>query len=244
MTQPAHDLRWAVHLPSGRHGGAIDHDHGQPQAAGSHQFRFRAAASCILADDNLDGMVAHQGYIAFGSEGSTIDNQAVAGQRWSRFRRVDEAQQVVVLRLRCKGLHMHPAERQHYIAGRASQRRDRRIDALGMGPAITGDRRPGRTGEGDMCNARKVRSFDGMGAHRRGKGVGGVDKVRHAMVPQVISQPGDAPKAADPYRYGLRAGRSRTACITERRVRARLCQQSGKSAGFRGSAQQEHVWHG
>lgn len=244
MTQPAHDFRGTVHFQPGGDGGPVDHDHRQAKGARGDELGLRAAAPGILADHEVNAMFAHQRRVAIGGERAAIDDERMPGQARGHFGRVDETQEVMMLRLRGERFHMHPAEREHHLMARTAEGSDRPGHAFDMSPAIAGHRPPCRAGQGDEGNARKARRFDGMGAHRRGERVRRVDEVGNAVFPQILGKSGDSTKAADPDRDGLHAGRSRAAGVTERRRDAFIRQQHGQRAGFGGPTQQEDFRHG
>lgn len=244
MIEPVHHVVGRVEFGARGQGGAVDHQHRQVELAGGDDLGLRARAACIFGDHKVYGVGLHQFTVAFERKRPAIDDQAVVGEPGRFRRRVDETQQIVMLRLGGKGIHMHPPQRQHDAARRTGQRCDRACDVGHMGPAIAFFSAPRRARQGDMRDARQARGLDRMGAHRRGKGVGGVDQMGDAMAKQIIDQPGHASKATDAHGNGLAHRLVRAPGIAERRRDTLIRQQAGQRARLRCAAQQQDVVHG
>lgn len=244
MTQPAQDGMGAVDFIARWQHGAVDQDDRQVERAGGEQLGLRAGAAGIFAEDKLDAMRLHQGAVAFHVEGATIDDQAVIGQHGRRGGRIDEAQQIMMLGLRGKGIDMHPAQREHDAAWRPSQGSDGPGNVRHMGPAVARLRAPCRASQRDQRHGGDARGLHRVGAHLRGEGVRGVDQMGDAMVAQMAGQPLHPAKAADPHRHRLRAGMVGAPGIAERRGHIRVGQQTGERAGLARAAQQQDVGHG
>ena len=244
MTEPGHHIFRKVDFHPVRHGGALDHQHRQAELAGCRQLGCSARAARILAYDEINGVVLHQAAISLDGEGAAVDHQAVMRQGRRLSRRIDEPQEVMVLRLRGEGLHMHPPQRQHDAPGWASKHIDCRVNVAGAKPAIAGNRHPGGPGQHDMRNACNPGGFDRMGTHLGGKGVGRIHEVRDVVVPQVIDQASNPAEATDTGldRLGLR--RLRSAGIAERGLNAFFCEQARQRACLRRAAQEENIRHG
>lgn len=244
MMQPAHHIFRGVDFHPVGQSGPVDHQHRQAKLARGDQLGFGARAARILAYQQLDGVGLHQLPVVLNREGAAIDNQGVVGQGGCVVRRIDEAQQVVVLRLRGEGVHMHAPQRQHDAAGRPRQRGDRAVDVGNAAPAVSGHGLPPGPGQRDDGNAHLPCRRYRMRAHRRGKGVGGIDEMGDCVVAQIGDEACHTTEAADPYRHRLRAGIIRSAGIAERCRDARVRQQSRQRAGLRRAPQQEDVGHG
>lgn len=244
MTEPYEHILGAIDLCPVWNGRTVYHQHRQAELPRGEQLGLGTLPASILAHHEVDGMILHQAAVARDREGATIHDQAMAGQSGRAFRAVHEAQQIMVLRLDREGFHMHPPQRQHDAAGRPAQRGDRAVNIRNAGPAVTSDGLPGRTGQRNMGDAGQPGSIHGMSAHRRGKGVGCVNQMGHAMAAQIVDQPRDTAEATDAYRHRLSAGSLRAASIAERRRNAVCREQSGESARLGRAAQQEDMSHG
>ena len=244
MIQPHQHIFGAIAFGPARNGGAINHQDRQAQIPRGDQLGIGAIAARVLAHHEIDGVGLHQGAVASSGERPAIDDQGVMGQAGRLVWRIDKAQQIMILRLGRKGCHMHPAQRQHYAAGRACQRCHRTVDAGNAGPAVPGGWLPRPAGQRHMRHSSQTGCFHGMAAHRRGKGVGRVHQMSHAVVAQIIGQPRHAAEPADAHRHRLRAGIFGPSGIAERRHNAMCRQQPGERAGLGGATQQEDVLHG
>lgn len=244
MIQPGqHILGRVGFLPRGNKG-AVDHQNRQAPLARGDQLGLGALAARVFAHQQVDGVILNQAGIALDGERPAIHHQTVVGQGWRLIGRIDKAQQVMVLRLRGKGGHMHPPQRQHDAARRPGQSGHGFLHARDMVPDVARTGHPGRTGERDMPDARQTRGFDGVGAHRRGEGMGGIDQMRYPLFAQIVRQPRAAAKAAYAHRHGLSVGGLRPASVAERGGYALGRQQARQRAGFGGAAQKKDIRHG
>ena len=244
MIEPAHHVVRGMQFRARGQGRPVDHQDGYAKGARRHDFGLRAGAACIFGDDKVDGVRLHQFAVAFERERPAIDDQAVARQGRRGGGRIDETQQILMLRLGEEGIRMHTPQREHDAAGRTRQRCDRSRDVSHMGPAIPFLRAPCRARQGDMRDAGQAGGLDRMGAHRRGEGVGRVDQMSDAMHTQIIDQPGHAAKPADAHGDGLRHRPVGAPRIAERCRNTLIRQQSGQRARLRCAAQQQDIVHG
>lgn len=244
MIQPAQDILRIMHLDPVRHGWAIDHDDRQAQLPRRDQLGLRAPATGILAQQQVDSMFLHQPRVTLRSKRPAINDDAVMGESGRHTRRIDEAEQIMMLRLGGKGLHMHSAQRQHDAARGTSQRGHGGVHICHMVPSVTSGGFPWRAGEGDMRNARRLRRPHGVRAYRRGEGMGGIDQMGEALLADIACQSIHPAKAADAHRHRLGTGMLSSTRIAERRPHAARGEQPGQRARFGGAAQKEDIRHG
>ena len=244
MTQPNQHLFREIALGPVRNGGTVDHQDRQAQRPRGDQLGNGAIPARVLAHHQINGVGLQQLAVACDGEWPAINDQAVMGQAGRLPRHVHETQQIVVLWLGRKSGHMHPSERQHHAAGLPSQHGDRAADIGNAGPAVTGDRLPGATGQSDMGHPRQPGGLHRMKAHRRGKGVGRVHQMGYAMATQIIGQPCHPAEPANSYRNRLSTGGLGPSGIAECRGDALRRKQSGERACLGRAAQQEDIRHG
>lgn len=206
-----------IHLLTGWQFRAVDHDHGQAKAARCGDLCNRTAAAGILGNDKVDPVVLHQRRIALCSERSPIDGHSAGGEGQRRVRRIDQSQNIVMLRVRRELGQMHPANSQKN-AGRGSlQRGNRPCDVRCMGPEIAVLRLPRGAGQGNKRHTRLGTGGNRIAAHLCGKGMGGVDHMGDRFGFQIADQPGLPAKSADAQwqrlafgsRYAPREGQGR-----------------------------------
>lgn len=244
MTQPGHHILGAINLDPVGKDRAVDHQHRQSKPAGGGQLGFGTRAARVLAHHQIDGVVLHEPAIPFDGEGPSVYDKAVNGQGRGLLRLIDEAQEIVVLRLRGKSLHMHTPQRQHDAAGWSGERSHCSVNVANVLPLVTGSGRPGGPGQRNVRYARNPGGLHRMGAHRSGKGVGRIHKMGNAVAVEVIDQPRNPAKAANTDRHRLGLWSFCSASIAEG-CRNTLCRkQARKRAGLCRAAQQEDIRHG
>ncbi|KMS56700.1 hypothetical protein V474_16730 [Novosphingobium barchaimii LL02] len=241
MTEPVQDvLRKVKFAPVGQ-GGAVNHQYRQAQLARRDQFGAGAAAACVLAHDEIDGVRPQQIAISPGRERTAVHHQAVVGQRGGMLRRVDKAEQVVVLGLRGESIDVHPAQRQHDAAARPGKRLDGIVKPGHARPAIARLGLPAGPGERGKGRAGQPCGGYGIGAHHRRERMRGVDEVGYAVLAQVRRQPGYSAEAADARGNGLRSRAFGAARVAEDCGYPAFRQQQGKPACLGCTAQQQDV---
>ena len=244
MIDPRQHLADIMHRPRLRHGGPVDHDDGQAKHARRIDLGARALPTGILRDDQIDAMIAHQGKVALRCEGTAIYQQMVTRQRGRHVWRIDEAQQIMMLGLRGEGFDMHAPERQHHTLCRAVERADSAGDVGYFSPAVTLHRSPFLTAEHQMRDACISGRCGGIGADRRGKGMGRVDKMRERPCLQESRQAVSAAKAADPHRHRLGTRIAGAPGIAQDRALAPFGQRLRKRACFGRAAKDQDIAHG
>lgn len=225
-------------------GWPVDHEDGQAERPRRIDLRTRACASSIFGDDQVYAVGAHQGEITLQREGAAIHGQVMTRQRGRRIWRIDEAQQIMMLRLGGEGFDMHAPERQHDAPGRPVERADSARNVRDMGPAVALPRLPFRTIEDQMSDLRLLRSRNGVGADRRGEGVGRVDQVGEPLRLQEYRQSSSAAKAAYAHRQRLRARVAGASGIAQHGALTALGKGLGEGARFGRAAKDQDVAHG
>ena len=244
MIDPRQHLADVMHRPCLRHGGPADHDDGQAKHARCIDLGARALPTGIFRDDQIHAMIAHQGKVALQREGTAIHQQMVTRERGRHVWCIDEAQQIMMLGLCGEGFDMHATERQHYTPPRAIKRADSASDVRHMGPAVPLHRSPFRPGEHQVRDARIARRCGGIGADRRGKGMGRIDKMRERSYLEESRQPTRAAKTTDPHRHRLGTRIVGAPGIAQDRALAAFGERLGKRARLGRAAKDQDVAHG
>lgn len=244
MREPAHHLGYRGGHASVGQGGPVDHHDGQAKPARGDQLRLGPCPARVLGDDPADAMVGQKGQIADLIERAARDHRLCIRQGQRAVGRIDEAQKVVVLRLRGEGGKRLLADGKEDARRRVGQGRDGGVDAGHTAPVVPWPRPPRRAFEGDQRHAGFGGGVDGIPAHPRGEGMGGVNQMGDAFGAKVIRQPRDTAEPADPRRQGLRDGRAGAPGIGKDRVRARPGQRAGKGGGFAGASEKKDARHG
>lgn len=244
MTKPFQHIFCATDLDPVTDHRAVDHHDRKLELARSDKLCLGARATGVLAHNKVDHVRLHQQPITFSRKRPAIDDKVVGGQAWGRSRRVNKAQQVVMLRLCGKGFHMHSAQREQDAARRARKFGHRSGSVSNACPAIARPGLPCGSGQGDMGNPGNPRGLYGMCAHSRGKGMRRIDQMRDAMVLEIGHKPRHPTKAADADRHRLWPRVVGPARVAECRRNLRCRKQARQCARFGCSAKQENIRHG
>jgi len=241
MSDPVQNLLRASHFRTLGQNGPGDHQHRQMQLPRRVQLGPRAATAGILADHHLGSMVAHQGDVTRHLKRPACHDNFTTRQG-SNFGRIHQPQQVVMLRLRGKGLQMHPPQRQKNPLRRATQHRNRRLNILNFAPPIPCARLPLGPGKARQLNPDISAGRPCVAAHPGGKRMGRVNHMGDDVVAQILHQPGDPAKSAHAGGQWLHAGLSDPARIGKDRLYAPLGHQTGQIAGLGRATKDQEGW--
>lgn len=244
ICEPCHDFGHGCRAGSGRDGGAVDQDDRDVQAAGGFQFRIGPRAACVLGDDMGDAVVAQKGGVGGFVEGAFGDEDSRVRQGQRGFGFVDEAQDVVVLGLACETVERLLADGEKHTGGRGGKRACRLFGVGNSGPAVGGRGGPWRAFEGEKRGLRLRAGGDGVGAHGRGEGVGGVDHVGDAFGLQVMRKALGAAETADARGQRLGYWGIGASGVGEDRVDAFGGEMLCEGARFGRAAEEEDARHG
>lgn len=192
--------------------GSVDHDHRDSKGTGGQQLGLRAGTTRVFGNGTGDAVTAHQRKITLGGERAAIQHDLMIGKGQRSVGRIDQAQQIEMLRVRHKFSQMHPADGQKDTLGRAVQRGNGTIDVGHMGPVVLCGCLPRRAGQCDQRCAGLRAGDNGIVAHLRGKGMRRVNHVGDAVVANVTGQAIGPAKPARALRQRLADWSRNTAC--------------------------------
>lgn len=238
MTQPCQHLRDRGHDATRRQGWSVDHNNRHAQRAGGVEFGRSPRAACVFGDDMGDFVAAQQGGIACDIKGAARDNDGGIRQGLA-CGRIDQPQQVMVLRLGGEGIKGLLSNRQEYPRRRVGQGGNRACDIRHMDPVIAAGDLPRRALQGQQLHTAGKAGINRVPAHLRGKGVGCIDNMGDTVGAQVIAQTRHAAKTADAGGQGLGHGVCGATRIGKHGVYALCCKGGGKLTCLSGSAQEE-----
>ncbi len=244
MGEPVHDRFGAGKQGSRRKNGPVDQYDRNPEDSSRFQLCLGPGATGVLGDHMGDAMLPQKGKIAFCSEGATRDDGTGIRQRQDILRRIDQPQKIVMMGLRGEGLKVLFADRQKDTRRTHGQGIDGGINVRDMVPVITWARAPARPFEAAKRRAGLQGGGNGVAAHPRRKGMGGIDDVGDPLAAEIFDQPFDPAKAADARRQRLRNRAFRSAGIGEYRVNPCAGQRPRQLRGFGGAAQKKDASHG
>ncbi len=223
--------------------GPVDQDHRQAQCPRGQQLGLGPRAARVLGDDMGDPVIAQQRGIARDIKGATRDHQTGIRQGQRALGRIDQSQQVMVLRARGESRDMLATNRQKHPRGGLGQRVDRLRQIRDMGPAILWPGLPRRAFVGQQRHAGFGAGRNGVPAHPGGERVGRIHHASDGMNPQIVHQSGHAAKAADPRGQGLRDGRSRSPGIGKDRIKPARGKRLRQTAGLGRATKNEDARH-
>jgi len=212
MIDPVQNRSHVMGLGAAGQCGSVDHDHRDSKGTGGQQLGLRAGSARVFGDTTRDPVVAHQRQIAIGGEWPAIQHDLMIGKRQRSIGRINQAQQIEMLRVGREFGQMHPADGQKNTLGRAVQRGNGPGDVGHMGPVVLRGGLPRRAGQRDQRRAGLLGGDNGVVAHLRGKGMGRVNHMGDVMVADIARQPIDPAKPARALRQRLADRSGYTTC--------------------------------
>ena len=232
MTQPRHHISHAIGLGPRRDVGTINHDNRQAKGTGGFDLGIGTGAACILGYDQINAMVLHQRAIVLCRKRAARHQHMVIGKRRRTAGRINQTQQIEMLRIGGEVVQMHASDRQHDTRRRAVKGSHRTVNVGHMGPGIAGLCRPRRTGQRDQWHVCSSASGDGIMAHLGGKRMGGINHMGHGMRRDIVAQPLYSAKTTDTLGQWLAFGSLYTTCETDGPGQPRCSDGSAKRRGL------------
>ncbi|SHJ72585.1 hypothetical protein SAMN05444000_11252 [Shimia gijangensis] len=229
------------HVIAGGQVRPVDHHNRQAQGACSVQLGLGTGPACVFADHHVDVVLFEQRSVANDAKRATRHHDRVMRHRRCNLGRINKPQDIMVLGLRGKGIHMKATQRQHDALGRTIKGCNGACHVRHMAPVVSGLSTPRRARQ---CQQRRACLPTGMKripAHLRGKRVCGVNHMGDVMVAQVGGQSVDPAKAPDTMGNGLRTRGFNAPCIRKGRLNAPLGQGPRQGGGFGCAAKNKEV---
>ena len=244
MIEPVQNLGHRMQLyPGGQHG-AVDHQDWNAQVPGRRELGRGAVAARVLADHQIDAMFAHQSGIALDRERPAGHDHSPVRQGQSIDRGVDEAQNVVMLRLGRKFSQMHPAKGEEDATLFPRKRLNGLRNTGSHLPAVTWDGLPRRAGQGHQRHSRLAGRRDRVSAHLGGKRMCAINKMRDVVRMQVVRKTFRSTETAGPDWNRLGARAFDPSGIAQHRLVAPVGERMGQGRRLRGAAEDQDVAHG
>lgn len=221
--------------------GPVYHNDRQAQRAGSFDFGRRASASCVFANNDIDAMFPKQRRVPSDVKRAARHHNRVAGQGRRRIGRVNQSQDVVVLRLCRELVQMQPSKRQHHALRRAVQRGDGACHVGNNSPVVTRHGLPGRARQCHQMRPGFVAGLRSVPAHLRGKRVRGINNMADVMVANVLRQTFSASKTTFTARDRLRFRIGDASRVAEGRSQTTRGDKLRQGAGLGCAAQNKEV---
>jgi len=224
--------------------GTTDHVNLQAALPRGLDLGVSGAATGVLCEDALNVVRTEKRRIILRSKRAARgDNRCVrkAGRRGDR---IDDADDVAMLRSRAKCGKRTPAQRRENSLRSFWKCRDRSLDARMLLPIITDRVDPCRTLDGEQRNAGFGNRSDRVVAHLRREGMRSVDQESNVFSPQIFGKANDAAEPAGASRQRTNGGMGSAAGKRQRRRDSGRARQSlGELCRFaRASEQQNSQW--
>ena len=241
MSEPVHHFGHCLDTGAGRDQWAVAQDHRQRQYAGGVKFGTGTGTTRVLGDKPLNAVGFQQRKVTVQREGTARDHRDGLGQRQRFGGRINQSQQVVMLRLCGEGRQVLPTDGQKDAGRFAGQGLHGGTYITHMGPAVTG---PRRAFQRHQRHSGSGTGGDGVAAHSGGEGVGGVDDMCDSFGLQVADKAGYSTKTARALRDRLRCGTFGAAGVGIAGVQPGSDQGAGHFIGLGGAAKQKDAGHG
>ena len=241
MTQPCQHLIDAVGCWARGNCGPCDHHNGQAQRARGRNLGRSAMTASVLGHKFGDAMRFHQRNIALYVKGAARNDGMGVGQRQWRRGRIDQSQQIGMLRLGCKSGQMHAPQRQKHPFRWPAQRGDCAGHIGHIMPAVVWFSAPCGPFKRQQRHVGRGGGQHGMPTHLCRKGVGCIDQMGDRVFAQILRQTVWSSESANTDWQWLRARCLRAPGVRQAGPHAPLCQRLGQRAGFGGAAKNKKV---
>lgn len=244
MRQKSEDRPEIVRDPSRRQGRTLDHDHRYALPARRVELCARADTAGVLGHDAADPVRDEERTVVLFGEGAAGDDDLGVGQRQRPIGRIDEAQEVMVVRARGEGRERLAADCQKDPSGPVRQGRGGCLSGRDRLPEVARAGFPGLTLEGAERGSGGGGGGDRVAAHPGGEGMGRIDDMADAFVAKIAGESLYAAEAADAGWQRLGSGRLRSAGIGIDRRDTAVRERAGQIGRFGGASQKEDARHG
>jgi len=206
MSDPVKDVRHIVNFVMGWTDWPVDHQDGDTKPPRRGDLCVGTCATSIFRHDQLNPVAFHKGAVCGFREWATVDNDMCLGKRQRPGGRIDQPEQVAVLRVGRKGLQMHAPHCKHDAHPRPIKCRHRARDVGHPLPIVAGYGPPFRSGQRDQRHTSPGARRNSIAAHLHGERVGCVDHVGDPGIQQVAHKALNPAKATHPLRQGRAQG--------------------------------------
>lgn len=208
MMQPRQNFGKACRLFAGGQGRSVYHHHRDVQATRGDQFGTRARPAGVFGNNTGDTVRAHQRQIIFGGKGATVNHRKMVGERQRRAGRINQTQQIEVLRVWRELIQMHTANGQHDPLARYVQCGNSGRNVGDIEPVIALFGLPRRARQCDQRDIRGVARVHGIAAHLGGERMRRIDQMSDVVIVDILDQAVNTAKSPDALRQRV-AGRAR-----------------------------------
>lgn len=225
MTKPAQNFGDRFdRFPRGNERPADQH-HRQRKIPRRFDLGRGGASAGISGNDNVGVEILKHGSITGTVEWPARDDYLCIGQRQWIERRINQPNQINVLRIRNESLQMLAADTKEDTALRVTERLRGCRDIIDLDPAIARRALPGRPFQRQQRHSGSLASRDCVRAHLRGEWMGRIDDAVDILGTKVVHKASHAAKAADAPSNRRRQWISGAAGIGQHRIHMRITRQ-------------------
>ena len=248
MTQPVHHLRHRSQHAARRQRGPIKigpvyQDYRQTVRASGYQLGLGACPAGIFGDNMGNSVLLQQVKVARDIKRAARDNGRGVWQRQRAIRRIDQPQQIVVLRFDPKRRQVLLADGEEHAGGPVRQHGHRSRDIGHCGPVIAGGGFPSGAFKGHKRHTGQRACVQSVLADLRGERMRCIDDMGNALVVQELRQPRHTAKTARSHWDRLTVRGRRAPRVGIDRVEVRACQRLRQLASLSRATQQKDARH-
>ena len=249
MAKPAQNLSDRFDCSSRGNVRPSDHDHRQCKVSRRFDLGRGSISAGVARNDNVGTEILKHGPITGAVERPARHDHLRIGQRQRIARRINQPNQIGVLRIRREGLQVLSANREEHAARLGSKSLRRCRDIIDLGPMIAGHRLPGCAFERQQRYSGDVASRNGIRAHPRRERMRRIDDAVDIFCTKIVREARDAAKATDAPRdrrwqrilcppsigqYGIDMRIAGQGCRQPVRIGGATKDQDTQSSGWRG----------
>lgn len=234
--------RHTCHQDAGGFMWSGDHMDRNAKGTGGQDLAVGGTAAAVLTEDRGDAMLGQQvAFVRFG-EGAASQEIGDVRQIQGRVDGIDRSHDIAMLRSKAQRADFLAPEGDKDGLRIAAQRPNRCLGIGRLYPQITARFFPAGTMQGQQQNTGFFRGRDCVTRNLVSIGVGGVDQMTDALVPEVSCKPVSATKAASSDRHGLTRRIGGTA--RQRQDHRQMGKATRQLARFGRAAQNQDFCHG
>ena len=246
MTQPIqhrrHTARCAgIQRPRIRLAWTFNHNHRQLKRSRGFQLCYGSAAASVFRHNDVNPVGFKELTLKVRAVGTPVDDQFLMGQGHALRGRVNEAQQVKMVRTRCERRNTLTANSQEDTLGQITQSLHRFCNVLYAVPLVPGTGYPGRANKRGQWQIGSSAGAFCVSAHLHREGMSGVNHMRNPCLSQIPLQSCHTAKTTDACGNRLRLGRSNAPSVAEGGLDAGLCNRLRKGARFATAAENKKM---
>lgn len=241
MSQPIQHRVHRANLVSRRQNRTVDHQNRQAKLARRQYLGLCPATTGIFGHHQFDIMVLQQSGIPSNSKRPARDYDTVMRQWRRHIGRIDQPQQILMLWTGAELSQMHAPNSQHNPLCRPRKRRDSRGNIADILPIISCFLAPRRARQSQQPGRSSSTGHHRIFTHLGRKRMRSVNHMGDFVIPEILRQTANAPKAADPTRDRLLFQTLHTAGIRQGRRHTLFGNRTGQRTGLEGAPQNKQV---